>query len=242
MTEILTGKQLRDRAEACLDQRRPDKETLRNWIRRGADRIDKLGKEVQRLEQALESGGSEAALMMLEDARVAADNTLDRVKGMEEEAEKALNKARSEADKVKNDIIGTAHAEAAEIIASGRETAKEHMAKTEAVCQNRLDKAVAQAERVDRGCRQLVDRAQNLERTYRKRVADIRAEAKAMVGLMDRFDTLAVAMDEDDLSSEDTVDELLAEIVELNVRGEDGEGDAGDEDEVEAVEEVEEVG
>lgn len=221
MTEILTGKQLRDRAEACLDQRRPDKETMRNWIRRGADRIDKLSKEVQRLEQALDSGGSEAALMMLEDARVAADTTLERVKEMEADAEKALEKARSEAEKEQNEIIGRAHAEAAEIIASGRETAKEHMARTEAACQNRLDKAVAQAERVDRGCRQLVDRAQNLERTYRKRVADIRAEAKAMVGLMDRFDTMAVAMDDDGLTSEETVDELLAEIVELNVRSED---------------------
>lgn len=229
MTEILTGKQLRDRAEACLDQRRPDKETMRNWIRRGADRIDKLSKEVQRLEQALESGGSEAALMMLEDARVAADTTLDRVKGMEDEAAAALKTARTEAEKEKNEIIGRAHAEAAEIIASGRETAKQHMAKTEAACQNRLDKAVAQAERVDRGCRQLVDRAENLERTYRKRVADIRAEATAMVGLMDRFDTLAVSMDGDELSSEETVDELLAEIVELNVRSEDIEQEVADE-------------
>ncbi len=234
MTEILTGKQLRDRAESCLDQRRPDKETLRNWIRRGADRIDKLSKEVQRLEHAMESGGSEAALMMLEDARVAADSTLDRVKAMEEEAEKAVENARREAEKEKNEIIGRAHAEAAEIIASGRETSKQHMAKTEQACQARLDKAVAQAERVDRGCRQLVDRAQNLERTYRKRVADIRAEAKAMVGLMDRFDSLSVAMDDDDLGSEDTVDELLAEIVELNVRSEDIEQEVD--------EEVEEVG
>ena len=87
----------------------------------------------------------------------------------------------------------------------------------------------AQAERVDRGCRQLVDRAENLERTYRKRVADIRAEAKAMVGLMDRFDSLSVALEDDDLGSEEAVDELLAEIVELNVRTDDIEQEVDDE-------------
>lgn len=217
MTEILTGKQLRERADAVLAQRKPDKESIRNWIQRGADRIDKLTAEVNRLESNAEAGGgSEAAMMMLEDARSAADNTLARVKEMEADAESALERASADADKVANEIIGKAHAEAAEIIASGRETAKEHMAKTEEACQLRLDRAVERAQSVDQSCRDLVEQARALERTYRKRVSDIRAEAKALVGLMDRFDSLPITADEDKLDDE----ELLAEIVDLTAASE----------------------
>lgn len=219
MTEILTGKQLRDLAEDALDQRKPDKEVLRNWIRRGADRIDKLTRELDRLESASDHAGSEAAMMMLEDARIAADKTLARVHQMEVEAENALDEARAEAEKEANDIIGKAHAEAAEIIASGRETARAHMEKTESACQSRLDKTVARAEKVDKGCRELVEQARELEQTYRSRVADIRTEAKAMVALMERFDSLPVTTEEDEIVDESTVDELLADIVELNAGG-----------------------
>jgi hypothetical protein len=225
MAEVLTGKQLRDRAEGALDGRRPDKETLRNWIRRGADRIDKLTKEVARLEMAMESGGSEAALMMLEDARQAAEKTLGRVNEMEVGAASALGDAKAEAAIEANEIISRAHAEAAEIIASGRETTREHMAKTEAACQARLDKAVDQAERVDRGCQELVDQAKSLEGTYRERVSDIRTEAKALVGLMERFDTLPITLDSDDVGTTESVDELLADIVELNVGQHEDEAD-----------------
>lgn len=216
MTEVLTGQQLRDRAEAALDQRRPDKESLRNWIRRGAGCIDKLTKEVSRLEAAMESGGSEAALMMLEDARQAADKTLSRVKNMEAAATSALDEAKAEADIQTNELIGLAHAEAAEIIASGRETAQDQMAQTEEVCQARLGNAVAQAERIDHGCRELVDQAKTLERTSRQRVSDIRTEAKAMVGLIERFDTLPITLGSDKIGATEDVEELLAEIVELN--------------------------
>ena len=221
MAEILTGKQLRDRAEGALDGRRPDKETMRNWIRRGADRIDKLTKEVARLETAMKSGGSKAALMMLEDARQAAEKTLGRVNKMEAKAASALDKARSAADITANEIISRAHAKAAEIIASGRETTREHMAKTETACQARLD----QAERVDRGCQELVDQAKTLERTYRQRVSNIRTEAKALVGLMERFDTLPITLESDAVGTAESVDELLADIVELNVGQHDDEGD-----------------
>jgi hypothetical protein len=219
MTEILTGKQLRELAEDALDQRKPDKEVLRNWIRRGADRIDKLTRELDRLESAADNAGSEAAMMMLEDARIAADKTLNRVHQMEAEAEGALDEARAEAQQEADDIIAKAHAEAAAIVASGRETAQAHLAKTESACQARLDKAVARAEKVDRGCRQLVDQAKDLERSYRKRVADIRTEAKAMVSLMERFDSLPVTAEDDEIVDENTVDDLLADIVELNAEG-----------------------
>jgi hypothetical protein len=211
MTEILTGNELCERTDELLGQRRPDKESLRNWIRRGADRIDKLTKELQRVAPSTGPQGSEGALMMLEDARTAADTTLERVKAMEAEASAALEQACAQAEKASNDILGKTHSEAAHIIASARETARQHTTKTEAACANRMDQTIARADRVDQGCKQLVDQAKMLERSYRKRVSNIRAEAKAMVGLMERFDTLPITEHDDGLADE----ELLAEIVEL---------------------------
>ncbi len=214
MTEIVTGKQLRERAEELLTPRRPDKDSVRTWMRRGADRIDKLTKEVKRLENELEPAGSEAALMMLEDARSAADTTLDRIKEMEAEASGALDEARAEAEKEANEILRAAHSEAAGILGSARETAEELVSKTDQACSERLDQTIARADRVDSGCKRLVEEAKTLERNYRKRVTDIRTEAKAMVSLMERFDTLAVTGDDPGLED----DELLAEIVELKAQ------------------------
>jgi hypothetical protein len=64
-----------------------------------------------------------------------------------------------------------------------------------------------------------------LERTYRQRVSNIRTEAKALVGLMERFDTLPITLESDAVGTAESVDELLADIVELNVGQHDDEGD-----------------
>ncbi len=215
MAEVLTGKQLRDRADACLDQRKPDKETLRSWIGRGADRIDRLTNEIERLESDLRSGGSEAALMMLEEARQAADKTLDRTRSMEASAETALEDARAAAQTTANDLITAANTEAVQIVAEARQTASRLVEEAEMECQARLESAVAQADTIDEGCRNLVSHANSLDGAYRKRIADIRTEANALVALMERFDNLPISTDYDNLNSAEVVEELVADVVDF---------------------------
>ncbi len=201
MTEVLTGQQLRDIAEACLDERRPDRERLRSVIGRAAHRIDELIDKVENLRQEQEHTRSEAALMMLEDAREAADKTLARVHEMEREAGAALDHARTAADAEVVTIIDEARAEADEIVAAARRKAMQ----------------------IDQGCRRLVERAEFLDASYRERVDEIRAELSRTLQLMDRFDELPIADDRDELDT-DAVRELIGDMVGLE---NDAEPDAG---------------
>ncbi len=228
MTEILTGAQLKERAESCLDQRRPDKATLRSWIRRGAERIDQLAAEVQRLRNELESGGSEAALMMLEDAREAADSTLARVNQMEAEAAAALEEARAKAGTETAELTEQARTEASQIVAAAREQAKA-----------KLHRAAEKADQIDQGCRRLVDKAAVLDATYRERLAAIRAEMTELLSLMDGLEAMPVAGADDPIDhheinealadieiDREDIQDLLGEVVELD-NGDDS-TDAGD--------------
>jgi len=226
MSERLTGKQLRERADACLDQRKPDRETLRAWIGRGADQIDRLSQEVDQLRTTIESGASEAALLVLEGARKAAEDTLDRLHKRELETEVALDQARSATDLLLEEarkasetdaeaVVAEAQSEAAIIMDDARETAQQHAETAEAEWRDKLDSALAKAERVDAQCGDMVAHARALDGMYRRRVSGIKAEANALVTLLERFDALPVTEDNDELDISHLADDVAHDAIDL---------------------------
>ena len=227
MNETLTGDQFREQAEKALDGRKIDRETVRTWIHRGADRIDALTQD--RADNGIPAdSGSEAALMLLEQAREASEKTLDQVREMEAAASTSLEEARERAEAEAERILAEARTAAAELVAQAEGVAEAHVAETEQACEQQLNAATADADEISRAGSELQQRIDTLESAYRNRLATIRGEADSLFSALDRLDRLEIADDdpyfqveedlhvEEDLQPDDPVADLIDEIVDID--------------------------